>query len=213
MALLEQRSLAEQLYTKIKRMILSGEIGSGEAILEEQIAELFNVSRTPVREAIKRLVAYGLLQMKTRGRAEVIQLDRTEAQKLVTVRAHIECLVVETLAKQVNQIDCSELLSLADACERSIETGSPAEIFELDSQLHLAMAQATGNQYLYEIIERLDAKVQLYRISTCLTLGKISEDVGQHHAILNAICDGDVERSITTMKLHILGALMPSTSE
>lgn len=211
MTLIEQRSIADQLYAVIKRMILSGEIKSGEAVLEEKIAQDFNVSRTPVREAIKRLAAYGLLQLKPRGRAEVIRLNNEEAHKLAIVRVQIECLVVELLAEHADQADCQHLRQLAETCENSLETGDIAEIFERDSRLHLAMARATDNQYLYEILERLDAKVQLYRITTCLTLDKIGEDVEQHRTILDAICDGNVEKAKESMKAHVLGLAVIKT--
>jgi DNA-binding GntR family transcriptional regulator len=67
------------------------------------------------------------------------------------------------------------------------------------------MARRTGNQYLYEILERLDAKIQLYRISTCVTLDKISEDVKQHRQILKAICQRDSALAVALMETHILG--------
>jgi GntR family transcriptional repressor for pyruvate dehydrogenase complex len=149
--------------------------------------------------------------MKPRGRAEVIQLDIQEAQKLAVARAQIECLVVEILAEHAHEADCQPLRQLAEVCESSLETGELAEIFERDSSLHLAMAHATNNQYLHEILERLDAKVQLYRVTTCLTLEKVSEDVKQHREILDAICDGDVTRAKEAMKAHVLGLAVITT--
>lgn len=206
MSQIEQRSIAEQLYYRIKRMILSGEIKVGEPILEEKIAQDFGVSRTPVREALKRLETYGLIQMRPRSRAEVIQFEGADAaRKLALVRLRIEGLVVELLAESASAEDCSALRRLVAACDESLATGDIAEIFERDSAIHLEMARRTGNQYLYDILERLDAKIQLYRITTCVTLEKISEDVKQHNQILDAICQGDVQQAVALMEGHILG--------
>jgi DNA-binding GntR family transcriptional regulator len=206
MSQIEQRSIAEQLYARIKRMILAGEIKGGEPILEEKIAQDFGVSRTPVREALKRLETYGLIQMRPRSRAEVIKFDgKDEVRKLALVRARIEGLVVELLAEAVSEVDCAALYALVDACEASLETGDVAEIFERDSALHLAMARATDNPYVYDTLERLDAKVQLYRVSTCVTLEKISEDVRQHRQILDAVCRGDGRQAVALMESHVLG--------
>lgn len=213
MSQIEQRSIAEQLYTRIKHMILAGEIKAGEPILEEKIAQDFGVSRTPVREALKRLETYGLVQMRPRSRAEVIQFEgKHEARKLALVRARIEALVVELLAESANQSDCLGLRDVMITCEDSLASGDVAEIFERDSALHLEMARRTGNQYLYDILERLDAKIQLYRISTCVTLEKITEDVRQHRHILDAICEGNAQKAVALMDSHILGLSLEKVS-
>ncbi|MBZ0303647.1 MAG: GntR family transcriptional regulator [Anaerolineae bacterium] len=206
MSKIEQQSIADQLYHQIKRKILSGELKGGDPVLEEKIAQDFGVSRTPVREAIKRLESYGLIRMRPRSHAEVIQFEgQDEAHKLALVRLRIEALVAELLAGTASEADCQALDELVIACEDSLATRDVAEIFERDSALHLEMARRTGNQYLYEILERLDAKIQLYRISTCVTLDKISEDVKQHRQILTAICQRDSALAVALMETHILG--------
>jgi DNA-binding GntR family transcriptional regulator len=199
---IEQRSIAQQVYAHIKRMILAGDFEGGQRIPEDQIAQQFGVSRTPVREALKQLQAYGLTRYRNRSFVEVISLDREDAAKIARVRANVEGLAAQLLAENVTDEDCRALWELVEECEEHVSTGDLAEAFESDSRLHLEIARRTGNEYLYDIMERLDAKVQLCRISGCLTVGKVAGDVKAHRDIVKAICEGDGEKAARLMEQH-----------
>ena len=201
---IEQRSIAQQVYDHTKHMILAGELRAGQRIAEEQIAERFGISRTPVREALKQLEGYGLVRYKNRSYVEVVSLDGDgEARKIARIRAEVEGLAVRLLAEQgVADEDCQVLWKLVDETERAAAGSDLGEVFEADSRLHLEMARRADNQYLYDILERLDAKVQLCRIARCLTLEKVGNDIVAHREIVEAICDGDPERAASLMKTH-----------
>ena len=203
MPTIEQRSIAQQVYSHVKHMILAGELEGGQRIPEEQIAQEFGVSRTPVREALKQLATYGLISYQNRSHVEVVSLHSDEeARKIARVRACVEGLAARMLAESATEEDCVALWKLVEACERSVASGDLAKAFESDSQLHLEMARRTGNEYLYDIMERLDAKVQLCRISRCLTIDKTGRDIKAHRAIVTAICEGDGEQAASLMEAH-----------
>jgi GntR family transcriptional regulator, rspAB operon transcriptional repressor len=204
---IHRESLSDQVYRYIKRLILSGEIRGGERIPEERVAQQFGVSRTPIREALSRLEEYGLIQIKPRSYAVVVALEPHEAGQLAVIRSQLETLAVSLLADCGTGKDFRELELLAKECNALIAEGDIATTFEKDSQLHLEIAQRTGNRHLYEICEKLDAKIQLLRLVLSIPLKKLKVYVKHHDAIIDAMKRHDKELAITLMRHHIMNQL------
>jgi DNA-binding GntR family transcriptional regulator len=199
----ERSSLADQVYHDIKYLILSGELQGGNRIPEEKLAEQFGVSRTPVREAVRRLDEFGLVRLKPRSYAEVISLSEKEADQVMAVRTELEALAVSQLAENASGQDVQALTELAEKCYRALEDGSVADTFELDSCFHLEIAQRSGNGILAELMERLDAKVQLVRLMRCSTPETINQNIHVHDKIIAAIAEHDGVQAEAIMREHI----------
>ena len=204
---IHRQSLSDQVYHYIKRLILSGEIRGGERIPEERVAQQFGVSRTPIREALSRLEEYGLIQIKPRSYAEVVALEPHEASQLAVIRSQLETLAVSLLADCGTEEDFRALDLLATECNALIAAGDIVTTFEKDSQLHLEIAQRTGNRHLYGICEKLDAKIQLLRLVLSIPLEKLKVYVKHHDAIIDAMKKHDKESAITLMKHHVMNQL------
>lgn len=204
---IHRQSLSEQVCHYIKRLILSGEIRGGERIPEEKVAQQFGVSRTPIREALNRLEEYGLIQIKPRSYAVVVALEPKEAGQLAIIRAQLETLAVSLLTDCGTEEDFRELDLLAQECNALIADGDIAATFEKDSLLHLEIARRAGNRHLYEICEKLDAKVQLLRLVLRLPLVKLKLYVKHHDEIINAMKRRDKELAVALMKHHIMDQL------
>ncbi|MBN1671168.1 MAG: GntR family transcriptional regulator [Kiritimatiellae bacterium] len=201
---IERRSLAEQVYTHVKRMILSGELKGGERIPEERIAREFGVSRTPIREALRRLEEYGLVHIEPRSYAEVVAIELAEADQIAQVRAALEGLCVRLLAGHATEPDCAALEQLTADCRALIAAGDLGAVFEKDSQFHLELARRAGNACLREFLERLDARVQLCRLVKCLTLAHVSAALGQHDEVIAALRRADGEAAAAVLARHAL---------
>ena len=199
----ERSSLADQVYHDIKYLILSGELKGGNRIPEETLAEKFGVSRTPVREAVRRLDEFGLVRRKPRSYAEVISLSEAEADQVMSVRIELEALSIRLLATTATQKDVQALTDVAEKCYRALESGSVAETFEMDSFFHLEIAQRSGNVILAELMERLDAKVQLVRLMRCSTPKTINQNIHVHDKIIAAIASNDSTQAEALMREHI----------
>lgn len=204
---IHRQSLSEQVYVYIKRLILSGEIRAGERIPEQKVAEQFGVSRTPIREALKRLEEYGLIRIKPRSYAEVVSLDLEEAGQLSIVRAQLETLSVGLLTDCGTNEDFRELEVLARDCNDLIAKGDRGSTFDKDSLLHLEIARRTGNRHLFEIFEKIDSKIQLLRLILHLPLDRLIPYVHQHDDIIRSMKNRDKELAVTLMKRHILNQL------
>ncbi len=204
---IHRQSLSDQVCHYIKRLILSGEIRGGERIPEEKVAQRFGVSRTPIREALSRLEEYGLIKIKPRSYAEVVALEPQEAGQLAVIRSQLETLAVGLLTDCGTEEDFRELDLLAKECNALIAEGDIATTFEKDSQWHLEIARRTGNRHLYEICEKLDAKIQLLRLILRIPLGKLIGYVNHHDGIVDAMRNRDKERAIALMRHHVMNQL------
>lgn len=204
---IHRQSLSEQVYCYIKRLILSGEILGGERIPEEKVAKQFGVSRTPIREALSRLEEYGLIRIKPRSYAEVVALEPREAEQLAVIRSQLEILAVDLLTECGTQEDFGALELLAKECNGLIAEGDIAATFEKDSLLHLEIARRTGNRHLYDIYEKLDAKIQLLRLVLRLPLEKLIRYVRHHDDIIDAMRSRDKASAVTLMKHHVMNQL------
>jgi len=204
---IQRQSLSDQVYHYIKRLILSGEIRGGERIPEEKVAQQFGVSRTPIREALNRLEEYGLIQIKPRSYAEVVSLAPHEAGQIAVIRSQLETLAVDLLTDCGTKEDFKRLDLLAQECNTLIAQGDIAATFEKDSLLHLEIARRAGNPHLYEIYEKLDAKVQLLRLVLKLPLEKLKTYVKHHDRIIHAMKVHDKEFAVTMMRQHVMNQL------
>lgn len=202
---IERRSLAEQVYSQIKTLILSGELKGGERVSEEGLAERFHLSRTPVREAMRRLEQYGLLRIKPRSYAEVADLSNKEAEDIVTVRLQLETLAVRLLAQHASPRDIQTLKALSSQCVELLEADDVAGVFEKDSEFHMEITRCAGNRALLDIMERFDARVQLVRLMRCSTRDTIAQNLVLHDELIDALRLQDAEHASELMTLHVLG--------
>ncbi len=153
---LNYNGLSGQVYLYIKQMILSGEFQAGHKIHEEKVGQLFGVSRTPIREALKKLSEYGLVVLRPRSHAVVASLTKDEAIQLAHIRARLETLSTKLLADVGTDKDFDHLQAIAEECDTLIGEGDVAGAFEKDSMFHLEIARRTNNIHLFEIIEKID---------------------------------------------------------
>lgn len=204
---LGQQSLSERVYDHIKGLILSGQLTGGERVPEAKIAQLYGISRTPVREAVRRLGEYGLIRVKPRSYAEVVSLRPEEGESISQLRTALETLGIGLLAKNASDGDLDRLEDIARQCDRSLADGDIGRTFELDSKLHMEMSRCSGNMHLYTMYHQLDAKIQLLRLVLHLPPDRLRQFVGQHASILKAARDRNADEAERLMYFHIMGQL------
>jgi DNA-binding GntR family transcriptional regulator len=200
---LQKKSLAEQVYQHVKRMILSEELRGGQKIPEERIAQTFGVSRTPIREALRKLERTGLVRIVPRSHAEVIRLDPEDALHLGEVRIELECLAARLLAVKATEEDCAVLEELDATCGECAAAGDIGGVFEADNELHLEIARRGGNPYVKDILRNLAFKIQLLRTTTCVNIADIQNDLHYHADLIAAFRDHDPDEASRLMERHI----------
>jgi DNA-binding GntR family transcriptional regulator len=196
-------SLADQVYDHIKRMILTGKLKGGQRIPEESIAQSFGVSRTPIREALRRLEKNGLVNLFPRRYAEVARVTLEDKRHIGEVRIQLGALSVRLLAKRATPEDCGALRAIAVRCVQFAESGDFASCFEADSQLHCEIARRSGNGYLYELERSIDLKVQLLRNIEVLSSDHVKAGIALHAPLIEAICRHDAEGAQAILLEHL----------
>ena len=198
-----QNSLSDQVYTMLKDQILSGQLKGGMKIPEESLAEQFGVSRTPIREAIRRLAEYGLITIKPRSHATVSVISEQEASDIARVRVTLEQLAIDSIDEASYAQNVKELSRYAADCQYAMGIGDRATVFEQDSLFHLALIRASRNSALISISERLDAKIQQLRIAQNLPEDELSYYLAQHAQIMSLLKNGDKEACKRLLYEHI----------
>ncbi|WP_320129183.1 GntR family transcriptional regulator [uncultured Sphaerochaeta sp.] len=198
-----QNSLADQVYTMLKEQILSGQLKGGMKIPEEQLAEQFGVSRTPIREAIRRLSEYGLITIKPRSHAIVSIITQKEANDIAKVRVSLEQLAIDSIDENAYAANVKDFSRYAADCQYALGIGDRATVFEQDSLFHLALIKASDNLALFNICERLDAKIQQLRIAQDLPEDELTYYLNQHSRIMNLLKNGEKEACKKLIYEHI----------
>jgi DNA-binding GntR family transcriptional regulator len=197
-------SISDQVYAHIKKLILAGTLQAGERIPEKKVADLFEVSRTPVREAIKKLAEYGLVTIKPRSYAYVAAISPEEAKDISWVRLFLEKLSVRRFIAVATGDAFAPLYRLSRQCQDANEKGDYATAHEFDSTLHLAIARTTGNRELLEMLQMLDAKLQLLRLKQHLQHQALSGYFSQHDRLLKLLEQQDVNQLDELLEEHIM---------
>ena len=198
-------SLVDRVVDHVSERIISGDLPPGSKVTEDQIASEFGVSRTPVREAVKRLAELGLIVIRPRSGLEVASIDERDVQEITELRAELEAFALRLAASHMTPEDVEELEQISRRCEELAEEGNRSKAFIEDSRFHLAMAALSGNRHLEETLRRLDVKVQLCRMFLCLSDAKVRADVRFHRRILAAIKKGDAEQAEVLLRKHVNG--------
>lgn len=197
----EIKPIGATLYDILKGMAVDFAFRPQERINEVMLAAQLNVSRTPLREALNRLVAEGFVTTKPQkgffGRA----LDTRSMANLYEFRSYLESSVVELLCRNATEAD---LVTLRDMAERynpdNDADASPAELLERDEAFHVRMARLTGNEEFAKAIESANERIRFVRGIELRMRGATSHE---HAAIVRAISARDVEESIALVRAHI----------
>lgn len=196
-------TLPEQVYRLLKDAIERGELPSGSKLIENDIANQLNVSRTPVREAISRLAAEGLVTLVPRRGAFVASLDHKTIRELYEVREALEVLATELAMPTLESEDVIPLEQTLEQFAEALERDDYQVYFELDRAFHEQLVALSGNSKLQELFQLIDGTIQVTRWMHCDS-GEISElALEEHNRIVAALRDHDRERAVDLVRAHI----------
>ncbi len=196
-------SVVDQLVEQLFQRILNGDYPPGSKVTETGLAEQLGASRTPIREAIRRLHELGLIVVRPRCGLEIASVDERDVEEIGALRAELETFAIRLAVPRADKDALERLERIQQRCETLLDNGGRLEVFREDSRFHLAIAELSGNRYLYDALERLDAKVVLCRMMLCRSADKIRNTVGFHRTILRAMRAHDTDRAVQALRDHI----------
>jgi len=194
---------SQTAYARILQMILTRKIQGGEKLTEERLTDLLGVSRTPVREAIRRLADEGLVVVYPNRQSEVVILDEAAIQELGTVRMALDVLAAQLAVLNGSNADFMRLRKIADACYEAAKQGDIYERIRLDCDFHLMLTEIGLNSVLLTMQRQLYLKVQLVQAEKYIDVEDSLKKIEGHNSIIEALFSRNEERVIRTLQEHL----------
>lgn len=200
---ISRRYLHDEAVERLRELILSGELPPRSRINEVELAERFDISRTPLREAIKILATEGLLDLLPRRGARVASLSTKEIEDTLEVVAALEATAGELSAKAMTE---GEVEAVADLTRRMVaawKAGDEAEYFRLNRQIHEAIMRASRNDVLDSVYLSLSGRIQRARYSAHKTAAQWQKAVEDHEEMLALLRARSGTRLGALMRRHV----------
>ena len=199
----EYLPLRDVVFNTLRRSILTGELKPGERLMEIHLADRLGVSRTPIREAIRKLELEGLVTMIPRRGAEVAQITEKHLRDVLEVRRALDALAVELACERITD---AELESLKDACdnfEKETKQGNANRLARADVAFHDIILNASGNERLVQMISNLSQQMYRYRLEYVKDGTSYDRLIAEHAASYEAIRRRNGREGAEAIKNHI----------
>jgi len=194
---------AERIRASLADAIVRGELGPGVALDEATIAEKFQVSRTPVREAIRQLEAIGFAEARPHRGAVVPHFTPEKLNDMFTVMAEMEALCARYAADHITASERKDLLARHEACAEAARRGDVEGYYTRNLAFHDAIYRASHNGYLVEVTLSVRNRLAPFRRLQFEGLGRLAKSLTEHDEILQAIFRGDGEGAAALMRRHL----------
>lgn len=199
---LRRHSLTEQVYDAIRDAIVSKALPPGIRLSEAALAEKFGVSKTPVREALLRLGAVGLVESEA-GATRVVTPSRDRIRHAYEVRGGHEFMAARVAATRAGRREVAALQRVAEQSVMSAEAGDAVEFREADARFHRGVARAASNPLLMQLVENSFSLTWALRRRDAPVTGNSIDCARQHVSIAGAIREHEAQRASMEMLAHI----------
>jgi len=196
-------TLANTVCDYLENAILDGRLEAGTRLVERDLAEKFNVSRPPIREAIRQLNSEGLVKIVPRKGAVVARISAKDVEEIYSIKILIEGFAAREAAKKLSEADLRKLKSLIEKMAIQIERTGVSRYVKLAEEFHDLINKAAGNDKLYEIYKRLSKQIVCHRINYLSLPGGLRRSFGGHKKIFEALLQRAPDRVESCLTEHI----------
>jgi DNA-binding GntR family transcriptional regulator len=194
---------AEELRLQLADEIVRGALPPGAALDETDIARRFNVSRTPVREALRQLAASGLIDSRAHRGAVVARPSLERLTEMFEAMAELEALCAGLAAERMLPVERHRLEAIHEELRGLSYTGDPDRFHEVNEQFHNAIYAGSQNGYIAEMTLATRVRVQPFRRAQFRNLGRLAKSQAEHDRVVVAIMRGDRVGAAAAMRAHI----------
>ena len=198
-------SLADQVFERLETDILSGKYAPGDVLTEMKLVVDLGVSRTPIREALRRLAQEHLIEISQKG-ILVIGVTKKDLADIMEIRLRVEGLAARECAKNITNEQLEQLRETLELQEFYVPKHDAIRINTMDSKFHELIYRFSGSVALYDTLIHLHKKVLKYRRISVENAKRSGTSSVEHRAIYEAIAAHDAERAELAMKNHIENA-------
>ena len=199
----EYLPLRDVVFKTLRQGILTGELKPGERLMEIHLANKLGVSRTPIREAIRKLELEGLVTMIPRRGAEVAQITEKSMKDVLEVRKVLDNLSVELACERITEEEKEKLQNACADFEDAVKTGDFSMIAKTDVAFHDIIVAATRNIRLSQMVNNLAEQMYRYRFEYIKDSSQHGRLVREHEEICQGIVQGDRKKALAAIEEHI----------
>lgn len=198
------RRTAQALREALENDIAMGRFQPGERLDEVSLATRFAVSRTPIREALIELSAAGLLEIRPRRGAFVVEMGVPRLIEMFEVMAELEGMCGRLAARRLSPEDEARLIQAHEACATAAASADPDDYYRENQRFHDAIYAACHNRFLAEQSRGLHDRLKAYRRLQLRVRNRVQTSLAEHQSIVDAIRSGDSETAEELLRSHIL---------
>ena len=198
-------SLSDQVFLHLENDILSGKYSRGEILTETKLSAEMGVSRTPIREALRRLEQEHLIEETGKG-SVVIGITEKDLSDIFLIRGQLEGMAAALAAENRTEEQLNELREVLELQEFYLTKQNSDQIRLMDNRFHEILYKISGSHVFYNTLLPLHKKVQKYRKVSLQSQSRANESVAEHREILNAIISRDAEAAERFTSQHVKNA-------
>ena len=202
----DYKTIRELLFEHIRDLIISGKLEAGRKLVEEELAEQFNVSRTPVREALRKLEIEGLVQYQPRRGVVVAGFSRDDVDEIYAARAVLEGLAARLAAERATDAEIAELGRRLAQMNRASEAGDFQRTARIHTRFDDVLYRIGHNRRLYNILSQFSEYIEHCQMVSMERPGRADEIRVEHNAMYRAIAERDPTMAEETARLHVTNA-------
>jgi GntR family transcriptional regulator, rspAB operon transcriptional repressor len=202
-----QQNIPKQVYELLREKILSVELKPGASINERRLTEWLGVSRTPIREAIRRLADNGLISIVPHVGTSVSLISAKRIRELYLIRSSLECAVIRTSAARFDEQAAKTLQDLIDQQSATLAGPDFVRHVAVDDEFHRSIAGLSGMTLAWEILQKVMSEVTRLRHLSIRIPGGLTQPIHEHAAIVEALKSNDPDASQRAMKAHLDNSL------
>lgn len=199
----EYLPLRDVVFNTLRQAILTGEMKPGERLMEIHLANKLGVSRTPIREAIRKLELEGLVVMIPRRGAEVAQITWKNLKDVLEVRKALDVLAIELACDRMRQEELNELYRACNEFKEATRTQELRKIAEADVRLHDMIVQSTRNDRLIQLVNNLAEQMYRYRFEYIKDSTQYERLIQEHNDMYESILRKDKESAARVVTRHV----------
>ena len=199
----EELSLREAVYQTLRKAILTGRFSPNERLTEVQLGELLGTSRTPIREALRKLELEGLVVIIPRSGARVAPITAKQLKDVLEVRRTLDVLAAQLACRRITEEQKLRLEAAAREFEDSVSSRDKTRIAKADVSFHEIIAEAADNGKLVQILNSLADQIYRYRYEYIKDDNSYNRLIEEHWALFHGIADKDEAAAAETARKHV----------
>jgi DNA-binding GntR family transcriptional regulator len=198
------KSRSETLRDAIEEMIAVGKLGPGQHLDETELATMFGVSRTPIRETLIQLSSMGLVVIRPRRGAVVAELGPQQLVEMFEMMSELEAVCARLAARRMTKPEQQALLDAHARCKDARDAGDTDEYYSLNETFHQAIYAGSHNHFLIQQTHSLYRRLRPYRRLQLRVRDRVGASYSEHDAVVAAIVAGDSDRAAQLMREHVM---------